>query len=296
MHEWNDDHHNAWKAVGTLWVSTMLHMCQFLWIVWLALQCRCSPSTAALVWCCRTMGKQGIPPFLWHNQGICDYYQCASHWKQLKDLEQGCTIEGVEVKPVGIAVEMSDPSKRNKLQIVLAEGKNREVNTRQPVVCNAALVHVKLSSKSLTGLYCSPLAWMAGSSAAKFINLVWVALATGTAAGQSCRPGSDISQAGKSCSLVQTPPILSARETRCPRCIGVHVATKHITCTHLGSKSIAWFHELCTFDSGRFFASMQVRVGGYRMPKELGIGQFQELKPHEVRRVTDTGAQSNPYL
>lgn len=41
---------------------------------------------------------------------------------------------------------------------------------------------------------------------------------------------------------------------------------------------------------------MQVRVGGYRMPKELGIGQFQELKPHEVRRVTDAGAQSNPYL
>ena len=47
--------------------------------------------------------------------------------KQLKDLEQGCTIEGVEVKPVGIAVEMSDPSKRNKLRIVIAEGKNREV-------------------------------------------------------------------------------------------------------------------------------------------------------------------------
>lgn len=47
--------------------------------------------------------------------------------KQLKDLEQGCTIEGVEVKPVGIAVEMSDPSKRNKLRIVIAQGKNREV-------------------------------------------------------------------------------------------------------------------------------------------------------------------------
>lgn len=78
--------------------------------------------------------------------------------KQLKDLEQGCTIEGVEVKPVGIAVEMSDPSKRNKLRIVLAEGKNREVTTQRPVVCNVALVHVKLSNKSLIGLYCSPLA------------------------------------------------------------------------------------------------------------------------------------------
>ena len=47
--------------------------------------------------------------------------------KQLKDLQQGCMIEGVEVKPVGIAVEMSDPSKRNRLRIVIAEGKNREV-------------------------------------------------------------------------------------------------------------------------------------------------------------------------
>lgn len=44
------------------------------------------------------------------------------------------------------------------------------------------------------------------------------------------------------------------------------------------------------------YVSVQVRVGGYRLPKELGIGQFQELKPHEVRRVTDAGAQSNPYL
>ena len=42
--------------------------------------------------------------------------------------------------------------------------------------------------------------------------------------------------------------------------------------------------------------AMQVRVGGYRLPKDLGIGQFAELKPHEIRRVTDKGAQSNPSL
>ena len=41
---------------------------------------------------------------------------------------------------------------------------------------------------------------------------------------------------------------------------------------------------------------VQVRVGGYRLPKDLGIGQFRELKSHEVRRVTDKGAQLNPYL
>lgn len=41
---------------------------------------------------------------------------------------------------------------------------------------------------------------------------------------------------------------------------------------------------------------LQVRVGGYRLPKDLGIGQFRELKPHEVRRVTDKAAQADPYL
>lgn len=54
--------------------------------------------------------------------------------RQLKDMAQGCTIEGVEVKPLGVAVEMSDPSKRNKLRVVIAEGKNREV-------CSAVMLH-----------------------------------------------------------------------------------------------------------------------------------------------------------
>ena len=42
--------------------------------------------------------------------------------------------------------------------------------------------------------------------------------------------------------------------------------------------------------------SVQVRIGGYRLPADLGIGQFRELKVHEVRRVLDKGAQANPYL
>ena len=41
---------------------------------------------------------------------------------------------------------------------------------------------------------------------------------------------------------------------------------------------------------------LQVRIGGYRLPTDLGIGQFRELKVHEVRRVLDKGAQANPYL
>lgn len=64
-----------------------------------------------------------------------------------------------------------------------------------------------------------------------------------------------------------------------------------IPCIHLVFQLRIW-----DLDPSSFSASMQVRVGGYRLPKELGIGQFQELKPHEVRRVIDTGAQSNPYL
>lgn len=43
-------------------------------------------------------------------------------------------------------------------------------------------------------------------------------------------------------------------------------------------------------------AGLQVRIGGYRLPKDLGIGQFRELKPHEVRRVTDKAAQADPFL
>ena len=74
--------------------------------------------------------------------------------KQLKDLEQGCTIEGVEVKPVGIAVEMSDPSKRNKLRIVIAEGKNREVIMQQPVDCNASLLKCAAVRQEYDMPYC----------------------------------------------------------------------------------------------------------------------------------------------
>lgn len=44
------------------------------------------------------------------------------------------------------------------------------------------------------------------------------------------------------------------------------------------------------------YVYLQVRIGGYRLPTDLGIGQFKELKDHEVRRVLDKGAQANPYL
>ena len=49
--------------------------------------------------------------------------------RQLKDLATGCTIDGIELRPVEVQQEVSDPAKRNKLRIVIAEGKNREVIT-----------------------------------------------------------------------------------------------------------------------------------------------------------------------
>ena len=36
----------------------------------------------------------------------------------------------------------------------------------------------------------------------------------------------------------------------------------------------------------------RVRIGGYRMPKDLALGSTAALKPNEVRRVLDKGAQS----
>ena len=37
----------------------------------------------------------------------------------------------------------------------------------------------------------------------------------------------------------------------------------------------------------------RVRIGGYRMPRGLGFGQFVPLKQQEIRRVCDRGAQYN---
>ena len=34
----------------------------------------------------------------------------------------------------------------------------------------------------------------------------------------------------------------------------------------------------------------RVRVGGYRLPRDLGFGAFRELRPHEARRVINAGA------
>ena len=70
-------------------------------------------------------------------------------------------------------------------------------------------------------------------------------------------------------------------------CVILHYPYVRTTCTSCNVVDTTGFS---------LSASVQVRVGGFRLPKELGIGQFQELKPHEVRRVTDAGAQSNPYL
>ncbi len=35
----------------------------------------------------------------------------------------------------------------------------------------------------------------------------------------------------------------------------------------------------------------RVRIGGFTLPKDLSLGAFRPLKPNEVRRVLDRGAQ-----
>lgn len=40
-------------------------------------------------------------------------------------------------------------------------------------------------------------------------------------------------------------------------------------------------------------ALKRVRIGGYRLPRELGIGQHVPLRAHELRRIVDRGAQDN---
>lgn len=39
-------------------------------------------------------------------------------------------------------------------------------------------------------------------------------------------------------------------------------------------------------------ALKRVRVGGYRLPRDLNIGQWRELKAHEVRRAANKGAEA----
>lgn len=47
--------------------------------------------------------------------------------QQLKGIADGCLVDGSQVQPISVQIEASDPHLRNKLRIVLAEGKNREV-------------------------------------------------------------------------------------------------------------------------------------------------------------------------
>ena len=61
--------------------------------------------------------------------------------QQLKGIAEGCLVDGTEVKPIAVQLETSDPHLRNKLRIVLAEGKNREVRSH---FCCAACNHHSL--------------------------------------------------------------------------------------------------------------------------------------------------------
>lgn len=38
----------------------------------------------------------------------------------------------------------------------------------------------------------------------------------------------------------------------------------------------------------------RVRIGGYRLPNDLGIGEYRELKNQGMKRVTDKSVELNP--
>lgn len=95
---------------------------------------------------------------------------------QLQKLAEGCEIDGTLVQPVAIGMDDSDPDKPNRIRVIVAEGRNREVRK----LCEAASMEVRVLRR--------------------------------------------------------------------------------------------------------------VRIGGYRIPRDLPFGEFKELRPHEVRRITNVGA------
>lgn len=38
----------------------------------------------------------------------------------------------------------------------------------------------------------------------------------------------------------------------------------------------------------------RVRIGGFRLPRDLSIGEFRELKPYVAKRVIDRSVEMNP--
>lgn len=62
------------------------------------------------------------------------------------------------------------------------------------------------------------------------------------------------------------------------------------------NESICWHVQVRTLiaNAGLIVEALKrVRIGGYRLPRSLGLGQHVVLKPNEIRRVMDIGAQEN---
>lgn len=47
--------------------------------------------------------------------------------RQLEVVAAGCVMDGVFVQPLALGMEDSDPAHRDRLRIVVSEGRNREV-------------------------------------------------------------------------------------------------------------------------------------------------------------------------
>lgn len=72
--------------------------------------------------------------------------------EDLEALAAGCEIEGVAVAPMAVAIDDSDAGKPNRIRMVLAEGKNREVRR----IVDAAGMEVKVLRRVRIGGYRLP--------------------------------------------------------------------------------------------------------------------------------------------
>lgn len=129
------------------------------------------------------------------------------------------------VQPVAVARDDTDLSKPNRIRIVVAEGRNREVSSREG---GWQLLH----------------AWEPALHAAcSRLHLACPALP----------------EPSPRLVLLPSPRALQVRNL--------------CEAAGLGVKTLR-----------------RVRIGGFRLPRDLAFGQFVELRPWEVRRVLDLGA------
>lgn len=68
--------------------------------------------------------------------------------RQLETMQEGCDMDGIHVRPVQVYIDETDAAKRNRIKVVVAEGRNREVRR---LIENAGLDVVSLRRVRIGG-------------------------------------------------------------------------------------------------------------------------------------------------